>query len=217
MADSLPVAFAVRKQVAGMAPILGSPEFWNGVWRDMQARIRERVPKEEHELWVNPSVLLRVLVGPLEMFVGIPVFFLEETRKTLVSVVDFALLQTWADAGISPVDVSAGMKEVLDTRGHQIHSIAYCQHAVLRECEMGREASVGSRHEDKEPLNSQTLLIGLPRNGKAIYKAKARWQMLAQYAWKHYGLGFALTAQPDEYQLSKISKDFSSSTTEAKA
>ncbi len=195
-------------------PVQASPEFWCGLWKTMQEDLRRRIRSsrsarnEAEAEWVDSSVLLRVMEGPVEMFRIVPKVFLHKSGRLLVSVRDFALLEIWGNAGIEPAIVRHGIREMFDKYcGRQINSIAFCGPAVLQCASNAKEASIGC-HREPSRLVDQTLLIGLPRKGSLIYKAVARREMMEQLARTQYGLGLALTVQPDEWERGKLPHDF---------
>ncbi|HEY7404632.1 MAG TPA: hypothetical protein VIB39_13995 [Candidatus Angelobacter sp.] len=72
----------------------------------------------------------------------------------LLSTVDWALIETWKDAGIPIEAVLRGIDATFDkydrrpSKTKKINSLAYCAQEVLAEAEAMKEASVGaSRHE----------------------------------------------------------------------
>jgi hypothetical protein len=72
----------------------------------------------------------------------------------LLSTLDWALIETWKDAGIPLEAVLRGIDAALDRyeqrpRTKKVNSLAYCSQEVLTAAEEMKEASVGSHRDDK--------------------------------------------------------------------
>jgi hypothetical protein len=75
----------------------------------------------------------------------------------LLSTLDWALIETWKDAGIPLEAVLRGIDEAFDTwerrpkKTKKINSLAYCSQAVLGAAEEMKEAAVGTRRDPSAP------------------------------------------------------------------
>ena len=75
----------------------------------------------------------------------------------LLSTLDWALIETWKDAGIPLEAVLRGIDAAFDSyerrpsRTRKVNSLAYCAQQVLGAVEDMKEASVGVRHEASPP------------------------------------------------------------------
>ncbi len=73
----------------------------------------------------------------------------------LLSTLDWALIETWKDAGIALAAVLRGIDDAFDkfdqrpTKTRKVNSIAYCSQAVLAAAEEMKEAAVGVVAADK--------------------------------------------------------------------
>ena len=70
----------------------------------------------------------------------------------LLSTLDWALIETWKDAGIPLEAVLRGIDDAFDTyeqrpRTKKVNSLAYCSQAVLSAAEEMKEAAVGAHRE----------------------------------------------------------------------
>jgi hypothetical protein len=74
----------------------------------------------------------------------------------LLSTIDWALIETWKDAGIPLAAVLRGIEATFDKydrrpeRAKKINSLAYCAQEVLAAAEELKEAAVGARPEKSE-------------------------------------------------------------------
>ena len=128
----------------------------------------------------------------------------------LLSTLDWALIETWKDAGVPLEAVLRGIDEAFEkyeqrpTRSQKINSLAYCAQAVLMATEKMKEAAVGMTRDETdessarpvsgfEPVTVATFLRGnaaqldsaiLPeRSGiSAMTVAKESSQILLQLA-----------------------------------
>ena len=72
----------------------------------------------------------------------------------LLSTVDWALIETWKDAGIPLEAVLRGIDAAFDrydlrpSKTKKINSLAYCSQEVLAEAELMKEAGVGARRQE---------------------------------------------------------------------
>lgn len=83
----------------------------------------------------------------------------------LLSIIDWALIETWKDAGIPIEAVLRGIDATFDkydrrprTKTKKINSLAYCAQEVLAEAEAMKEAAVGASR--REPDSSAGLEAG---------------------------------------------------------
>lgn len=73
----------------------------------------------------------------------------------LLSTLDWALIETWKDAGVPLEAVLRGIDAAFDkyeqrrSRTQKVNSLAYCAQAVLTAAEEMKEAAVGAQREDK--------------------------------------------------------------------
>ncbi|HYL95753.1 MAG TPA: hypothetical protein VET69_08110 [Terriglobales bacterium] len=94
----------------------------------------------------------------------------------LLSTLDWALIETWKDAGIPLEAVLRGIDATFDryenrpARPRKINGLAYCSQEVLAAAEEMKEAAVGARRETKEPagLNAAEISAFLRRNADAL-------------------------------------------------
>lgn len=90
----------------------------------------------------------------------------------LLSTLDWALIETWKDAGIPLEAVLRGIDATFDryenrpARPRKINGLAYCSQEVLAAAEEMKEAAVGARREPAESagLNHEEISAFLARN-----------------------------------------------------
>lgn len=101
----------------------------------------------------------------------------------LLSTLDWALIETWKDAGIPLEAVLRGIDAAFDkyderpTRTRKINSLAYCSQEVLGAAEDMKEAAVGSEASFEKPRANQgfepeTVSAFLQRNAAALESAQ---------------------------------------------
>jgi hypothetical protein len=99
----------------------------------------------------------------------------------LLSTLDWALIETWKDAGIPLEAVLRGIDAAFDKydarpkKTKKINSIAYCSQAVLAEAEDMKEAAVGSgaaSARSREGFEAVAVADFLRRNADALAAAK---------------------------------------------
>jgi hypothetical protein len=99
----------------------------------------------------------------------------------LLSTFDWALIETWKDAGIPLEAVLRGIDSAFDKydqrpkKTKKINSLAYCSQAVLSEAEDMKEAAVGSgasAARSRETLDAATVVDFLRKNAAALAAAK---------------------------------------------
>jgi len=116
-------------------------------------------------------------------FTEIEEHFQRRRGRIQVSPLDWALIETWKDAGIPLEAVLRGIDAALDKYEHRpsksqkINSLAYCAQAVLVAAEEMKEAAVGAASSDSQshrPSGFQTSEISffLRRNAEQLDAAK---------------------------------------------
>ncbi len=101
----------------------------------------------------------------------------------LLSTLDWALIETWKDAGIPLPAVLRGIDEAFDqyeqrpSKTKKINGLAYCSQLVLSAAEDMKEAAVGTSTEPSERKRDQgfesaTVAAFLRRNAAALDSAK---------------------------------------------
>ena len=100
----------------------------------------------------------------------------------LLSALDWALIETWKDAGVPLEAVLRGIDSAFEkyeqrkSRTQKVNSLAYCSQAVLAAAEDMKEAAVGARHEDTpgQTLGFEPAGIAsfFRRNADALENAK---------------------------------------------
>jgi hypothetical protein len=95
----------------------------------------------------------------------------------LLSTVDWALIETWKDAGIPLKAVLRGIDETFDkhekrpAKPKKINSLAYCSQEVLSAAEEMKEAAVGATRSEPAGtpgLEQHQLVDYLKRNGEKL-------------------------------------------------
>jgi hypothetical protein len=101
----------------------------------------------------------------------------------LLSTIDWALIETWKDAGIPLQAVIRGIDEAFDafdkrpSKTRKVNSLAYCAQAVLGAAEEMKEAAVGVAGEGtaKKPdrgFEAEQIIAFLERNAAAVETAQ---------------------------------------------
>ncbi len=101
----------------------------------------------------------------------------------LLSTLDWALIETWKDAGIPLEAVLRGIDAAFDkydqrpSKSQKINSLAYCSQAVLTAAEEMKEAAVGAESAQVIPrankgFEPETIAAFLRRNADALAAAK---------------------------------------------
>ncbi len=101
----------------------------------------------------------------------------------LLSTLDWALIETWKDAGIPLEAVLRGVDAAFDkydlrpTKTKKINSLAYCSQAVLTAAEDMKEAAVGATEEhgparSKPGFEAAAVVEFLRRNAELLLAAK---------------------------------------------
>lgn len=106
--------------------------------------------------------------------------------KTLLSPLDWALIESWKEQGFSLEAVLAGIQRSFEKfkarpqKFRKVNSLAYCSQEVLRAAEESRAAEVqGGTRRDQEtaaapPFASEEILSFLHRNVEAVERASQR-------------------------------------------
>ena len=116
-------------------------------------------------------------------FTEIEEHFQRRRGRIQLSPLDWALIETWKDAGIPLEAVLRGMDAAFDkyeqrpSKSQKINSLAYCAQAVLTAAEEMKEAAVGAASPDAQnhrPSGFQTAEISafLRRNAELLDAAK---------------------------------------------
>jgi hypothetical protein len=101
----------------------------------------------------------------------------------LLSTLDWALIETWKDAGIPLAAVLRGIDAAFDkydqrpSKTKKINSLAYCSQEVLAAAEEMKEAAVGAAATAERPranqgFESETISAFLERNASELEAAK---------------------------------------------
>ena len=101
----------------------------------------------------------------------------------LLSTLDWALIETWKDAGIPLEAVLRGIDAAFDkydqrpSKTKKINSLAYCSQEVLAAAEEMKEAAVGvapvaNRPRGNQGFETETISAFLERNAKELEAAK---------------------------------------------
>jgi hypothetical protein len=101
----------------------------------------------------------------------------------LLSTLDWALIETWKDAGIPLEAVLRGIDQAFDkhdrrpSKTQKVNSLAYCSQAVLTAAEDMKEAAVGAESNPERPPANQgfepeTICAFLQRNADALSGVK---------------------------------------------
>jgi len=96
--------------------------------------------------------------------------------KTLLSPLDWALIESWKDAGIPLEAVLAGITRAFEKfkarqrKYRMVNALAYCTQEVLRAAEEARagETQSGARKDSPPPFASEDILRFLNRNAQAV-------------------------------------------------
>lgn len=96
--------------------------------------------------------------------------------KTLLSPLDWALIESWKDAGLPLEAVLAGIARAFDKfkarqrKYKMVNALAYCTQEVLRAAEEARtgETQAGARKDLRPPFAGEDLLRFLNRNAEAV-------------------------------------------------
>ena len=98
----------------------------------------------------------------------------------LLSTLDWALIETWKDAGIPLEAVLRGIDETFDrydarpSKTRKVNSLAYCAQAVLSAAEDMKEAAVGAARAEVPGMDREEVAAYLRRNAAALAAAETR-------------------------------------------
>jgi hypothetical protein len=104
----------------------------------------------------------------------------------LLSTLDWALIETWKDAGIPLEAVLRGIDtafEKFDKRprgARKVNSLGYCAQAVLAEAEDMKEATVGVARDANAGMDREEIAAYLRRNSAALLSAEPKVPASAQ-------------------------------------
>jgi hypothetical protein len=93
----------------------------------------------------------------------------------LLSTLDWALIETWKDAGVPLAAVLRGIDEALDSyerrpsKTKKVNSLAYCSQLVLAAAEDMKEAAVGASASEAEPSAKRSAAPGLEPESVAAF------------------------------------------------
>ncbi|MGO9865063.1 MAG: hypothetical protein ACLPLR_15755 [Terriglobales bacterium] len=100
----------------------------------------------------------------------------------LLSTLDWALIETWKNAGVPLEAVLRGVDDAFDkydlrpSKSKKVNSLAYCSQAVLAAAEDMKEAAVGATGEEKAPrepgFDAAQIAAFLRANAEKLEKAK---------------------------------------------
>ena len=116
-------------------------------------------------------------------FTEIEEYFQRRRGRIQLSPLDWALIETWKDAGIPLEAVLRGVDAAFDkyeqrpSRSQKINSLAYCAQAVLVSAEEMKEAAVGAQSTDAQSNRTSgfpiaEICVFLRRNAEQIDAAK---------------------------------------------
>lgn len=102
---------------------------------------------------------------------------------TLLSTLDWALIESWKEAGVPLEAVLVGVERSFEKffarprKGRKVNSLAYCSQEILRAAEEARTAQAesgarpGSGQRARDPFPAEDLLAYLRRNAEALEQA----------------------------------------------
>ncbi len=94
----------------------------------------------------------------------------------LLTTLDWALIETWKDAGIPLEAVLRGIDAAFDrydqrkSKTRKVNSLAYCSQEVLAAAEDIKDASVGAAQREKPELDKQDIAAFLGGNAEELEK-----------------------------------------------
>ncbi len=130
----------------------------------------------------------------------------------MVSPLDWAVMETWKEAGLPLEAVLRGIDATFDkydrrpNKTRKINSLAYCTQEVLAAAEEIKEAAVGTKREtDHAELESDRIRQYLERNAAAMEKAKApaALALVAEYTKTLRELAANFDSSPDAEQIER--------------
>jgi len=104
----------------------------------------------------------------------------------MLSTLDWALIETWREAGVPLEAVLRGIDSAFDKhdakvarakgRARKVNGLAWCAQSVMEAVELAKEAAIGTAVSSKEPMESgfeaRRVAAYLERNAAAIEAAK---------------------------------------------
>ena len=131
----------------------------------------------------------------------------------LLSTLDWALIESWKDAGLPLESVLRGIDATFDKydrrprKTRKINSLAYCSQEVLAAAEQMREAATGSARHSREAgdsgLEQDRLIAFLARNANVFASAavpEAASGLVADYSRKLLEMAHQLRTPPGSSQ-----------------
>jgi hypothetical protein len=112
----------------------------------------------------------------------------------LLSTLDWALIETWKEAGVPLEAVLRGIDEAFDrydkrpSKTRKVNSLAYCAQAVLSAAEEMKEAAVGTSGSEEKPKKQddkftfQQIALFLRQNAESLRQSGATLPPLARPA-----------------------------------
>jgi hypothetical protein len=126
----------------------------------------------------------------------------------LLSTLDWALIETWKNAGVPLEAVIRGVDDAFDkydqrpSKSKKVNSLAYCSQAVLAAAEDMREAAVGAASEERtqrEPgFEAAQIAAFLRENAEKLEKAKLP---------QRQGFAKEMVAREEAASLRKMAED----------
>ena len=113
-------------------------------------------------------------------FTEVEEHFQRRRGRIQLSPLDWALIETWKDAGIPLDAVLRGVDAAFDkyeqrpSKAQKVNSLAYCAQAVLVAAEEMKEAAVGAEPQSHRPVGFQTseMAAFLRRNAEQLDAAR---------------------------------------------
>jgi hypothetical protein len=139
----------------------------------------------------------------------------------LLSTLDWALIETWKDAGVPLQAVLRGIDDAFDkyeqrpTRSQKINSLAYCAQAVLAATEEMKEAAVGASREESETRGIETT--GFEPATVASFLRKNVAILKAANLPERTGISAGSVAKDIAETLERLSKQLEGMTSETEA
>lgn len=137
----------------------------------------------------------------------------------LLSTLDWALIETWKNAGVPLEAVLRGIDEAFDkydqrpSKTKKVNSLAYCSQAVLTAAEDMKEAAVGAgdanaEKREREPaFEAKQIAAFLRENAGRLEKAGAK-----EEAPEHPGISVAAVARDAAASLRELATSIEGST-----
>jgi len=112
----------------------------------------------------------------------------------LLSTLDWALIETWKDAGIPLAAVLRGIDAAFDryeqrpSKTKKVNSLAYCSQEVLAAAEDMKEAAVGASGADSEPSSKRSPAPGLEPKAVAAFLRRSAALLMAAHLTEGCGV-----------------------------